>query len=346
MPTEVGVLALALLVSLHAAAQAPPQRIAKVGFCGGFGDRTHVFHKAFEEGMRKRGWVDGRNLQILIPERPITPDGVASRSCDEYMADKELDVIVDGRRHDDPTYKVPIVGVLNDVLGTPLATSPSRKITGLSIASDGISATDKMMALLKEAVGAENIFLLYATPPGPGAKRLEEPPPPIREAALKLGVKVHAVVFTKFEDFEPAFRMMAATPRGAAIFYQGMYWYKIISGHKGVDWYIHKHRLPVMMRSPDWVQTMDAVPFGYGLSMIEMAERKSHFVDRILRGAKPADLPFEQLAFRFGINVDAAKLYGITIPSSVLLQADIVVPPHPKFDWAKPPPPGKGGLEP
>ena len=329
-----------------APAQTSPKKMPKVGFCGGFADRTHVFHKAFAEGMRKRGWIDGKNVQILIPEGTMGRPGIFTQSCTEYMADRDLDVIVDGGRRDDPTYKVPMVGTLNDVLGTPLAASPTRRITGISIASDGISATDKMMALLKEALGAENIFLLYATPPGPGADKLREPPPRVREAARTLGVNVHPVVFTKFEDFEPAFERMAGTPRSAAIFYQGMYWYKIWSGNRGADWYIHKHRLPMMMPSPDWVQAMDTTVFGYGLSMIEMAERKSHFVDRILRGAKPAELPFEQLPYRFGVNLNAAKLYGITIPASVLLQADIVVPPHPKFEWAKPPPPAPSGLEP
>jgi putative ABC transport system substrate-binding protein len=329
--------AIALLGALGAVAQAVPPKIPRVGFCGGFGDRTHIFHKKFVEGMRKRGWIDGNNVQILIPEGTIAPPGIRLRSCEEYMADKSLDVIVGGGEHDNPAYKTPMVKQIGRVSSTPLAKSSTRNVTGLTDEVDSALLLGKRIALLKEATGAENIFFLSARPQGPKVKpgigTAEDLLPRTREVAKELGVKVLPVYFTKFEDFEPAFRTIAATPHSAAIFYMGMYWYEIQRDGLGVDHFIDKVRLPVMMPSPDWVQTRSNVPIAYGPSMIEAAERNSYFVDRILRGAKPAELPFEQIPYRLGIDVDAARFFGVDIPQSVLLQADILVPPHPRFKW-------------
>jgi ABC-type uncharacterized transport system substrate-binding protein len=231
---------------------------------------------------------------------------------------------------------------MRGVLKTPLARSPTRNVTGTSEEPDIPFVRDKMMALLKEATGAEHIFFLNAPLPEanakPGIGTEDRLAPQIREVARKLGVKVAPVNFTRFEDFEPAFRTMAATPRSAAIFNTGMTWYKLRSNGVGVDQYIDAHRIPTMMPSPDWVQTDDGVMIAYGTSWIEAAERSSYFVDRILRGAKPSDLPFEQLPYRLGINLDAARRLGITVPPSVQLQADILVPPHPRLKWVDPVP--------
>ena len=335
------VFACATLVAAGPAA-AQSSRLPRVGYCGGFGYRTHVFHKAFMEGMRKRGWIDGKNVQILIPEGTIALPGIVLKSCDDYMADKNLDVIVGGARHDDPAYKIPIVKQIGRVSETPLAKSSTRNVTGLTDEVDFATLLGKRMALLKEATGAENIFFFEARPPGPNVKpgvgAAEDLRPRTREVAASLGVKPRLVTFTRFEDFEPAFRVIAATPRSAAIFQMGMYWNKIQRDGLGVDHFINRHRLPVMMPSPDWVQTKSNVMIAYGPSMIEAAERNSYFVDRILRGAKPAELPFEQMPYRLGIDLETAKLLGVSIPQSLVLQADILVPPQPRFNWLDVPP--------
>jgi putative ABC transport system substrate-binding protein len=208
-----------------------------------------------------------------------------------------------------------------------------------------------MIELLREATGAEHIFLLFAGSAGPGFKPglgdIEDLPDGerVRQAARRLRIRVTPVNFTKHEDFEPAFRVISSTPKSAAIVHLSVHWFRITSAHRSLDWYVHKHRVVVMMPGPDWVQSNTTSVIGYGKGMLEEKERYSYFVDRILRGAKPADLPFEHLPYRLGIGLDAAKLYGITIPASLMLKADIVVPPHPRFKWIEPPP-GPVGLEP
>ena len=341
-PIRSFVAVLALLAVFEALSQGTPKRLPRVGYCGGFGDRTHIFHKKFVEGMRKRGWIDGKNVHILIPEGTIVPPGIVLRKCEDYMADKDLDVIVGGGNHDDPAYNVPMVKTIGRVSATPLAKSATRNVTGLTDEVEFAALLGKRMALLKEATGAENIFFLVAQPSGPKVKPgvgvAEDLLPRTREVAARLGVQARLVTFTKFEDFEPAFRIIAATPRSAAIFQMGMYWFEIQRGGVAVDHFIDRIRLPVMMPSPDWVQATNKVPIAYGPSMVEGAERSSYFVDRILRGAKPAELPFEQMPYRLGIDLEAAKFFGMDIPQSVLLQADILVPPQPRFKWMEDPP--------
>ena len=332
------VVAAALFVAFQATAQPTPQKLPRVGFCDGFGNPDHVFHKTFVFGMRNRGWEDGRNVRIVIPEGTITKEMVRLRSCEDYMADKGLDVVV-MEGFSNPNSKVPVVTALRNVAGSPLAKSTTRNVTGITEEEHSLVQT-KRMALLKEALGARTIAFIYARPAGPKVKpgigRAEDLPAEIREAAAQLGVEAMPINFTAFEDFEPAFKIIAAKPRAALIFHTGMYWYKIRSNDVAVDQFIEKHRLPMMLPQPDWVQANNMTMIAYGVSFLERMERYSYFVDRILRGAKPAELPFEQLPNRLAINLDAAKSYGITVPHSVLLQADVVVPYDPRFDWVPP----------
>jgi len=327
-----------LCAALSIAAQTKPVRLPRVGDCGNFGDPNHSFHKAFIAGMRKHGWEEGRNYQhVYVPE---------GRECKEYMAGQDIDVLV-GDQNEQPDPRVPVVTVVADVAGTPLAKSATRNITGLSL-EDFKSIQIKRMSLLKELMGARHIYFMYAVPPEVLAKRRPEvkagigPPEGLveeyRDAAAKLGVTIAPVHFTKFEDFEPAFRGIASKARPALIFYTSGYWDKIMSNGVGVEDFIKKHRLPFIMPQPDWVQMNDTVLMAYGRSYLEERERLAYFVDRILRGAKPADLPFEALPLRLGINLDAAKAFGITVPASLIAQADILRPYAARTEWITPEP--------
>lgn len=326
----------AFVLALSASAQPTSGKVPRVGFCYGFGKAEHVFNKAFIRGMRDRGWEDGKNVQIFIPEGTTAPDSRVVSSRETYMADKRLDVYVGDRAKDADT-QVPRVALTNRVAGTALAMSKTRNTTGITI-EDFDSVLAKKMALLKEATGAEHIVRLFWRKPGggrlkPGLGTEEDMPPDLREAARKLGVTIAPAMFTVHEDLEPTFKAIAARPRTALIFTNSMHWYEIRKNEVGVDQFMDKHRLPTMFAQADWPQTDGTVMIAYGPSFLEMMERLSYFVDRILRGAKPADLPFEQVQHRLAINLDAAKKHGITFPQSIVLQADIVVPHDPPFSW-------------
>lgn len=336
----------ALLVAFGAAAQASQKRIPRVGFCPGFGDPGHIFSKTFDEGLRKRGWEDGRNVHIIHPTGTWGSDGRPIRTCDDYMADKNLDVLV-VYGHRDPDPRIPVVTLLWDVHGTALSKSSTRNITGIAREEDDWKVDAKRLALLKEAVGARRVVLLEppANPPNPkvtpGVGSAEQVHVELREAARRLDVSVIPVNITKREDVESVFNAMAARPHTAAILYLSVGW----GGEAGLELrrQLQKHnRIPVMRSKADIVMVKTPEPetapiIAYGTSHLDEMDRFAYFVDRILKGARPADLPFEQTPHRLAINVDAAKRIGITFPPSILTQADFMVPHHPMHDWTTTP---------
>ena len=338
----------AILAALDISAQAPAQKIPRVGFCGGLADPGHIFTRTFYEGMRKRGWEDGRNVRIIMPPRDTWPH----KPCGDFMADKSLDVLV-LEQHSNPHPKIPVVTKLSGVAGSDLGRSTTRNITGVTREHGAWEEDSKRIALLKEAFGADRVLLISAEVPGPnvtpGLGSMDEVPAELLDAARKLGVAIVPVTITKREDLlEPALNAMAEQPRSAAIMYDSPNWYRV-----GASWEIalfmlkHRKRLPVMALKADWVPARYPMVeleriIAYGTSYLDERERYAYFVDRILRGAKPAELPFEQTPNRLAINLDAAKASGITIAQSIVMQADWVVPHHPRFDWTstpEPPPP-------
>lgn len=331
---------------------AGPAKVPKVGYCWSFGIREHVFYHAFVRGLRERGWEDGKNVRILVPEGTVKPDGRVAGSCNDYMADKGIDVLVG----DEPLGTIPRVRIIGGAASSDLEKSPTRNVTGLTFGTlDDLRAVNmKRMQLLKEAFGARYIVSISAGSAdfGPTLRGLgkdNDVPEAYREASRKLDVTPASATFTSHEDLEPTFRAIAARPHTALLFNNSMHWYAIRKNGIGVDEYIEKYRLPTMFAQADWAQVKtgaqpDAnVIISYGPSYIEICERFAYFVDRILRGARPADLPFEQLPYRLALNLDAAKRWGITIPQSVILQADILVPYDPMFTWFGPAPPRPRG---
>jgi putative ABC transport system substrate-binding protein len=343
--------ALALLAALDLAAQAPSPMVPRIGYCYGVGDPGHIWTRTFIEGLRKRGWEDGRNVRVvLMPLGSINNEDFGlTGTCQAYMADQNLDVLViPGHRDAHP--KIPVVTQLPDVAGSELARSKTRNVTGLTSHHDGFEIEAKRIALLKEAVGARRIMLLRARPSDPkvtpGVEPVEALPVELRDVARKLGIELRLVSITKPEDFDPAFKAMSTAPRTAVIFYDAPGWAKVgarpeLPLARAKYW----RQLPFMWSYPDPVAQPNPIPelapiIAYGLSKLDEIDRHAYFVDRILRGAKPADLPFEQAPYRLAVNVEAAKQIGITFPPSILTQADWVVPhQHPQFDWTTTPQP-------
>ena len=258
------------------------------------------------------------------------------------MADKALDVLV-WEGHRDPHPKIPVVTKLSAVAGTALTRSTTRNITGVTREHGTWQEDSKRLALLKEALGADRVLLLTSVLPDSKVKpgvTLDETPAELWDAAKKLGVAIVPVAITRREDLlEPALNAMADRPRTAMIMYDSPNWYKVGAAEE-ITLFMLKRR--VMAMKPDWVLARTPFPelariIAYGTSYLDEYERYAYFVDRILRGAKPAELPFEQTPNRLAINVDAAKAIGITFPQSILLQADWVAPPHPQFDWTTTP---------
>ena len=341
------ILALALLAALEAAAQAP--KVPRVGYCYGVGDPGHIWTTAFVEGLRKRGWENGRSVEVvLMPRGSINNEDFGlGATCRKYMADKNLDVLVI-LGHDDPHPKIPVVTEFSGVAESELSKSKTRNVTGLSSPDRRGPLDSKRIALLKEAIGVERVMVLRALPPDPGVTPGVEPvealPGPLRDIAKRLGIEVRLVNITKREDVEPAFKAMAARPRTAVLVLDGPNWGRLGIGlemtmarlkYRKVLPFMGEYAHHVMMRGPF---PEAGFLLAYGPSDLDRIDRLGYFVDRILRGVKPADLPFEQTRNRLAIDVDVARKLGITFPQSILLQADWVVPNDPQYDSTTTPP--------
>jgi hypothetical protein len=126
-------IALALLAALDLPAQAQPPKVPRVGYCFGVGDPGHYWTRTFIEGLRKRGWEDGRNVRVVLmpPGSGNNKDFGLTDTCRTYMADKNLDVLVIAGQQD-PHPKIPVVTALPNVAGSELARSRTRNITGIT----------------------------------------------------------------------------------------------------------------------------------------------------------------------------------------------------------------------
>src|SRR5262245_184020 len=206
-----------------------------------------------------------------------------------------------------------------DPVGSGFAVSlaaPGGNITGLSTVSPEISG--KRLELLREIVPRLSRVALLGTSTEPAnAQTVKE----TELAAATFGVKLQYLDILHPNEIESAFRA-ANKGRAEAILALPS---TVTASHRGeiVD-LIAKRRLPAMYYSAEWVEVGGLMT--YGASLNDLYRRAAIYVDKILKGAKPADLPVEQpTKFEFIINVKTAKQIGLTIPPNVLARADKVI---------------------
>jgi putative ABC transport system substrate-binding protein len=194
---------------------------------------------------------------------------------------------------------------------------PGGNITGLSILSPELSG--KRLELLKEIVPKLSRVAVFGTSTQQGnAQELRE----IELAAGPLGVKVQYVDVLSPKDIETAFR--AANKRQADAVLMNVSGPLINSQQPQIAELAVKSRLPVMDQLQSYVEAGGLM--SYGVNLNDLARRAATYVDKILKGAKPADLPVEQpTKFELVINLKTAKQIGLTIPPNVLARADKVI---------------------
>jgi putative tryptophan/tyrosine transport system substrate-binding protein len=314
--------AFALLFSLLAAPLAadaqPAGKVPRIGVVIG-----GIPLLGFVEGLRDLGYVDGRN--IVIEYRAF--EGRAER-FPEIIAEfvrLKVDVIISSstpavKAAKEATSTIPIVMAgLNDPVGAGLVASLSRpggNVTGLTNIFTELSA--KRLELLKETVpGVARVAVLWNSnhPGQPLAFKQTQ------VAAQALGVTALSVEVRRREDFESAFRRLAKERPGALLVLPDpvtMFHRKLITDFDA------KNRLPAMYAAREWADAGGLM--SYGTNFAEVFRRAATYVDKILKGAKPADLPVEQpTKFELAINLKTAKVLGLTIPPSVLARADRVI---------------------
>jgi len=283
--------------------------------------------KTLEDGLRKLGWVEGRTLAFEHRYADLRPERFPDLAAE--LVRLKVDVIVVGsnpviaaaRR---ATTTLPIVTVFaSRPVESGFAASfarPGGNVTGLTL--DVTPETKgKRLQLLKEvAPGLSRVAVL-----GPAGGRTAPAGDPYwtatEDAARILGVTVQAVDVRGLSDFEGAF---AAIARQRA---NGLYvWlHSTTITHRGriVD-FAHRNQLPAVYESREFADAGGLIT--YGVDNYDLYRRAATYVDKILKGAKPGDLPIEQpTKFEMIINLETAKVLGLTIPPSVLGRADEVI---------------------
>ena len=282
--------------------------------------------EAFRQGLRDLGYVEGRNLVIEYRDAEGKVDRLPALAA-ELVALK-VDVIVTGastlaaRVAKEATRTIPIVFAAGDPVGSGLVTSlarPGGNVTGLSAFAPEL--VGKRLELLKQAVpGVSRVAVLWQ--PGAFGERTEKDTLKRAEVAARdLGVPLQFVEARGPADFDRAFSDMTRARAGAlTVLASNMF---NSERRRLVDLAAEK-RLPAVYSARELVDAGGLM--SYGANLAELNRRAATYVDRILKGAKPADLPVEQpTKFELIINLKTAKALGLTIPPSLLLRADQVI---------------------
>ena len=317
---------LGLLVATLAAEAQAPAKLPRIGFLTAvplsvMSART----QAFRQGLREMGYVEGKTILIEWRSAEGQPDRLPSLAAE--LVRLNVDVIVTGgpsatRPTKAATGTIPIV-ITND--SDPVANGfvaslarPGGNITGLSTLSPEIYG--KQLEILKEIIPGLSRVAVLGTSSDPGnAQALRE----TERAAQALRVQLQYLDVLGPKDLETAFRA-ARTGRADAVLTLPSA--VLASNRQQVIDLAGRGRLPAMHFSTSPGFVADGGLMSYGASTADLDRRVATFVDKILKGAQPADLPIEQpTKFEFVINLKAAKQIGLTIPPAVLARADEVI---------------------
>jgi putative ABC transport system substrate-binding protein len=313
----------AMLFALSSSAQAQqPGKVYRIGFLSTNPPEAYAWN-ALLDGLRERGYIEGRNI---VFERRFS-EGKAER-FPEFAAEMvrlKADIIIvtttpAAFAAKNATQTIPIIiPTALDPVGAGLVASlarPGGNITGLSSLAPELSG--KRLELLKEVVpGMTRVAVLWNPANPANASVWKE----TQAAARALGLQLQSQEVRGAQDLDSAFALTAKARADALLVLSD----SLINMHRQqiIEFVTQKH-LPSVFASTEGV--MAGGLMSYGPSLPDRYRRTAYYVDRILKGAKPADLPVEQpTKFEFVINLKAAKQIGLTIPPNVLARADKVI---------------------
>ena len=320
-------LALCALLFAHCVSAEAQQakKVPRIGYLGGtsgsaVGGRT----EAFRQGLRELGYVEGKNIVIEYRHHEGKVDRLPALAAE--LVRLKVDIIITAgapaaRAAKEATSTIPIVMTnVGDPVGSGFVASlarPGGNITGLSTLAPELSG--KRLELLKEIVPRLSRVAVFGTSTTPdNAPSLKE----VELAAKALGVNVQYLNVLDRKDSETAFRDAVKGLAEAILM--------MVSGTVGNSQRPQFVELAVKSRLPAIYYRSEYVEAGglmfYGVNILDLDRRAATYVDKILKGRKPADLPVEQpIKFEFIINLNAAKHIGLTIPHEVLARADRVI---------------------
>ncbi len=318
-------LALGLLLAPLIGEAQPPTKVARVGYLVPTSSPgVRAIFTAFEQELRALGYVEGQNL--VIEFRNAEGHGERLPALAAELVQRHVDVLVAGgpegilRAARQATSTIPIVMVAVDydpialgyIAGLP---RPGGNITGLFLQQ--IEVTGKCLELLKNALPqVTRVAVLWDAISADQFRAAEG-------AARVLGVQLQSLELRDLPAYDYDSALEAAAREGAEAL---MVLRSPLFGrdHDRIIAWAVQHRLPTMFPSRIWVEAGGLM--SYGADTIDMYRRAATYVHKILKGAKPADLPVEQpIKFELSINLKTAQTLGITMPPSLLILADEVI---------------------
>jgi ABC-type uncharacterized transport system substrate-binding protein len=281
-----------------------------------------AFVEAFRQELRKLGWIEGKN--IIIEYRFAEQNSARLPELAADLVRLKVDLLVvagtpSALAAKNATANIPIVmATVADAVGSGLIASlglPGGNITGLS--SLGTELNTKRLEVLKDAV-PKLARVGVLRPPGGQDLQLKE----LRTAALALKLKLEEIdTQVDAKDLESVFQTAKQKQVGAIMTTTGR---RFFAERKRIVELAGKYRLPAIYFQKEFVD--EGGLMSYGVDYVDLYRRAAVYVDKILKGAKPADLPAQQATkFEFVINLKAAKQIGLTIPPRVLERANQVI---------------------
>ena len=315
--------ALLLALSVSAAHAQQPEKILRIGFLdGSTASGSAVLVDAFRQELTKLGWIEGKNFTIEYRFAEHEHDRLPELAADLVRLKVDLIVVTGGSSGlaaKKATTTIPVViAIAADPVGAGLVASlarPGGNVTGFSALA--IELNTKSLEILKDAVpNLARVGLLK--PPGGSDLQLKE----LRLAAQALKLKLEEIeTQLDAKGFESAFKtakqkqvkaIMTTTNRS------------IFAERKRIVELAVKYRLPAIYFQKEFVD--EGGLMSYGADFDDLYRKAAHYVDKILKGAKPADLPIQQATkFEFVINLKAAKQIGLTLSPEFLSRANRVI---------------------
>jgi putative ABC transport system substrate-binding protein len=310
----------ALCVAVEAQQAAKPVRI---GFMGNRPTAEQLRTDVFRQRLRELGWVEGQNILIeyrwangRLDRAPQLADELVKLKVDVIFAPASLHV----EAAKQATTTIPIVfAVHGDPIGAGHAASlarPGGNITGLAQMQTELNA--KGLELLKECVPRVIRVAILWNPATPSHRPILKA---VEETGRALGLRLQPVPVESTMDFDTAFAAIVRERAEAVLVQQA----PIFGAERQqLIKLALKHRLPTMFGTSNYVENGGLM--SYGPDLTDLYRRAAVYVDKILKGAKPADLPVEQaMKFELFINLKTAKQIGLTIPPNLLVRADKVI---------------------
>jgi putative ABC transport system substrate-binding protein len=304
-------------VALPIAAQAQQINVPKLGILL-VGNRE-PFSRLFHEGLREFGYVDGQNIEFVLRSAEgrlsLLPELAAElvRLKVDIIVASETPSVQAAKR---ATSQIPIVmAPSGDPVGTGLIASlarPGSNVTGLSAATAELAG--KSLELIREIMPAASRVAALADPTNAFTKPFLEQ---INLAAKTVGVEIQVVMVRRTEEIGAAFAEMIGKRIDAVIVQPTLPRTPIIDQ-------LQKHRLPAVSGNRAFADSGGLM--SYAGSLADRYRNAAPYVDKILKGAKPADLPVQQpTKFELVINLKTAKALGLTVPPTLLARADEVI---------------------